>query len=207
MAITHYLIHLLEQLTRDEAYQLLNYAIKTDQVDMFRRALDSGKIYTEYPKLGALTELIKNGSTEVVKYFLDRYKTIDVTFPDEAGYFPIHYAAYNGLTDLVKLFLDKGTYVDVVDNSDNTPLLASSSLGYTNVAKLLLDHGADVNAITETGVTALQKASSNGHTDTVKLLLDHGADVNNRDENGWTPLAVADNKEVKDLLLQHGAIR
>ena len=48
------------------------------------------------------------------------------------------------------------------------------------------------------------KAAKNGNTETVKQHLASGADVNATDDRGGTPLDVTNDKEIADLLREHG---
>jgi len=87
-------------------------------------------------------------------------------------------------------------------------------VGDKRIVELLLIHGADPNAKVRGDWTALIGASCgdwHSHRDlkaTVELLLAHGADVNAKTKGGDTPLSFATraiNKEVAELLRQHGA--
>ena len=71
----------------------------------------------------------------------------------------------------------------------------------------MLGEGVSVNAQDESGYSPLHAAASYGHTELIELLLSAGATVDLEDEDGDTPLLYAEEPEVFELLVQHGADR
>ena len=61
-----------------------------------------------------------------------------------------------------------------------------------------------MNAKNEWGGTPLHFATFGSHKEVVELLIAKGADVNAKDDVGDTPVDWADNKELADLLREHG---
>jgi len=124
----------------------------------------------------------------------------------------IHDVAKSGDLEKVKALL-KGN-PDLVFNKDSngsTPLDMAAQEGFKDVAELLLANKAEVNTRGNIGgVTPLHLAavnSINSPKDVAELLLANKADVNATNNNGETPLhlaALKGNKEVAELLRQHG---
>ena len=81
----------------------------------------------------------------------------------------------------------------------------AAALGNIEAVKQHLAAGTDVNAKDDyIGMTILQSAALGGQKEIVELLIAKGADVNAKDDVGDTPVDWTDNKEIADLLRQHG---
>ena len=81
---------------------------------------------------------------------------------------------------------------------------AAARQGKIEAVKQHLTDGVGVNAKSEMGRTTLHSAAREGHKEVIELLIAKGADVNVKDDDGTTPLDMADDKEIADLLRQHG---
>lgn len=121
----------------------------------------------------------------------------------------IHRAAFEGDLEKVKIIISRDhAQVNILDNSDQSPLYYASAAGHTEIVKFLLAHGANIEAGNDKDETPLAKAARFNHYDTVKTLLEHGAETNCRDFLGRTPLheaTVQSGKEMIDLLISYGA--
>eukprot|EP00794_Sanderia_malayensis_P011998 gene11998-13236_t len=82
-----------------------------------------------------------------------------------------------------------------------SPLHLAAYFGHKDVAEALLSHGADVNILNGMGDTPLHRAAFTGRTDVVILLLKFGALVSTINGEGRTPLQMADDEDVKSLIL------
>jgi hypothetical protein len=71
----------------------------------------------------------------------------------------------------------------------------------------LIGEGTSVNAQDESGYSPLHAAASYGHTELIEFLLSAGATVDLEDADGDTPLLCAEEPEVFELLVRHGADR
>jgi len=71
----------------------------------------------------------------------------------------------------------------------------------------LIGEGTSVNAQDESGYSPLHAAASYGHTELIEFLLSAGATVDLEDADGDTPLLYAEEPEVFELLVRHGADR
>lgn len=115
------------------------------------------------------------------------------TMPDEAGYTPLHYAAYFGHLDAARYLLEIGADVASVsmDPLRNQPIHAAAGSGHLEILRLLLDHGADAGALQTGQWTPLHAAAEKGHAAVVGLLLERGAAPRARSVSGATPLSLA----------------
>lgn len=133
-----------------------------------------------------------------------------VNMPDEAGYTPLHYAAYFGHLEAARYLLEIGADVDSVslDPLRNQPIHAAASSGHVTVVRLLLAHGANPRATQSGQWTPLHGAAERGHVEVVDPLLAGGADSRAASYSGATPLSLARDKghqQVVDLLAARGA--
>lgn len=71
-----------------------------------------------------------------------------------------------------------------------------------NVARIesYLSSGENINAKNALGNTALHYAVASGDSDMVKFLLENGADANIANSKGWTPAAIAEKKNLSDIV-------
>jgi uncharacterized protein len=123
--------------------------------------------------------------------------------------------------DILKLILDKSTLLEA-SVLDHLLLTACDRVKY-DAALLLLDRGANVNAIDEnksegglgellglgcsqpSKFTPLLYASTRKSIELSRLLIARGANVNAQGCFGFTPLLMANDEEIIELLLIHGA--
>lgn len=142
-----------------------------------------------------LSEAAQMGNTARVRELLEQNRDF-ADLPDEAGYTPLHYAAYFGHTDVARYLIAIGADISAIsmDPLRNQPLHASASSGHTEISRILLDAGADVNAEQTGQWTALHAAAQKGHLEVVSLLLERGARPDGRSYSGSTPLSLAREK-------------
>lgn len=116
-------------------------------------------------------------------------------------------AAKENLDSIVSQLLQLKADPNTMDSNQNTPLTITTS---GKVAALLLENGADLNHRNARDHNALVIAVYGHHTEMVEILLEAGAnpDTTVNSNSDITVLWMAGksgNKEISDLLLQHGA--
>lgn len=129
----------------------------------------------------------------------------------------LHGAIKKGDVEKVRQLLAEGASPDA-KSLDMSALMAAADTANPAIAELLIRSGARVNDPNAEGKTALMfaaagKGAKGNDTEqrcleTVKLLLEHGVDVNAQGRRGQTAMAFAagaGHKQVKELLMDHGA--
>ncbi|HBB33888.1 MAG TPA: serine/threonine protein kinase [Cyanobacteria bacterium UBA8803] len=130
-------------------------------------------------------------------------KGAEVNTANNYGETPLHQAAWNR-PKFVNLLISHGAIINVRDKYGKTPLHRT---GIQSIALFLVVKGADVDAKDNQGQTPIHKAVRNNWQALVELLLATGVDINVRDNEGKTPLCLAEQKEMKKLLKNHGAVK
>lgn len=163
--------------------------------------------------------------TDMAKLLVENGANIDAL--DKHDYTPLHIASEYGNKEIVKFLLSKKANVNARNKNDDTPLHLASGhvdrhdLNNKEVVEILLANGADINAKDKYDFTALHKAVAYGSPNTVEVLLTNHADVNAKSkgkygktpfqwvvekaEDSHDPKDIARYKQVKALLLSHGA--
>jgi ankyrin repeat protein len=117
---------------------------------------------------------------------------VDVNQVDEAGNWPLSFAAYQGHDRVVEFLLKQGADVAVRDSNGRTALMYAATLDQPKTLELLLDAGAEVNVVDSgEGWTPLMFAAGEGHVRILRLLIDRGAKLDVVDSDGDTALAFA----------------
>src|SRR5205085_9503119 len=100
------------------------------------------------------------------------------------------------------------SFLNAVDNEQNTALHKAIRLGYFQIAHYLITQGVSVQAKNQQGETALSYAAFAGHLETVQLLLKQDGLVNAADNTGKTAFHQAlyrNHFEICDYLLEYKA--
>eukprot|EP00474_Spongospora_subterranea_P005356 CRZ05814.1 hypothetical protein [Spongospora subterranea] len=132
-----------------------------------------------------------------------------LSFKDDNGRTPLHWACAHGHADIAKLLISNGWSCNVQDEVLWSPLHSACSAGHTDVVKLLINNGADLNSRNGLGATPILYACSKGNAEIVKVLLAHDADPTIPDEGGQTPLhrcSVRGNIHIAELLLRRPTV-
>jgi ankyrin repeat protein len=86
--------------------------------------------------------MLRSGDDRAADYFVGEY---DVNIKDENGKTPLHYAAERKDANLARFFLANGAKPDVLDNSNQSPLLIAALNNDYAVAQALVTGGADIH--------------------------------------------------------------
>ena len=104
--------------------------------------------------------------------------------------------------------LATGASVDMVGESNNTPLIEAAIFDNADAADFLIKHGANLNMGDEDQDAPLWFAADKDSRRVTKLLIAAGAKIDMVDDDGQTPLYVAakdGNKEICEMLMAAGA--
>ena len=98
---------------------------------------------------GPLHDAARVGDVTQVKRLLSRglfgRKTpqADINEKDEAGWIPLHWAAFNGSEAVVRLLIKSGAHKEAQGKDGRTPLHIAVFNGHEAVARLLIESGAN----------------------------------------------------------------
>ncbi|HEX2579125.1 MAG TPA: ankyrin repeat domain-containing protein [Rhabdochlamydiaceae bacterium] len=129
---------------------------------------------------------------------------------DNQGATPLFYAFYGSEKEsVVRYFTEElNVKVNLMDNSERTPLILAALNNHSKSIELLVAAGAQIETKGEFGGTALYHAVKNGSLEAAKVLLKLGAQLETRDEDSFTPLMAAvfnNNGTLIRFLLKAGA--
>jgi ankyrin repeat protein len=147
-----------------------------------------------------LFEAAKNGHTKIVKLLIANGADVN-----EGGSIPVMCMAGN--REIAEILLANGARVNAICEANGlTALHYAISNGKKEVALLLLGKGASVNTKDCCNDTPLHSAVKRWYVDVAEQMIMAGAKVNEANTSDRTPLDMADTQEMKDLLLEHGAV-
>ena len=147
-----------------------------------------------------------NDLETVEDLIFDRTFRLDVNRSLKDGANAIIIAAQEDKYQLVKLLLLNGADVNSKIPNGWSVLMLAIRTGNYDTCRLLIDKGADINEKSPEGMSPLTLAAFCNHFEIVKLLVQKGANVNAAAEDGKTPLNQAKSKEIKEFLIENGAV-
>ena len=125
------------------------------------------------------------------------------------GHAPIHEAAICNYPDTIKTLVRVGAPLNTLTNTKKNALHLAARSNAFEAAKALIDLGTPLGDVDDGNWTVLHFACHSGSTEIVQLVLqlasDSGVDINAVSAAGYTPLHLAQNEEITQLLLDHGA--
>lgn len=154
----------------DRAALFVNHA-RSGEIEAVRQGLAEGVPVDTVDSLGqtALLAAISRNADDEVALLLGH--GADVNKADDAGWSPLHYAAWFGSsTAILQVLLDRGAKIDALNDRHITPLYFASVAGHESQVKLLLERGADRGIASKTGYTPLRAARVKGLDGVVALL-------------------------------------
>ena len=130
----------------------------------------------------------RNGSYELVKFFVDMGAAIDLQTNDRKNC--LHITTLYGHLNLIKTFINEHEFdIHMTDNDGWRPIHFSAKNGSYELITYFVDMGTNVNIKTNYGKNCLHIAALSGHFNLCKKLLDeHNFDVHDTDNEGWTAL-------------------
>ncbi len=188
---------------KTEGDTLLHIAMRSDNVELVRKLLDSGadetitNEYSELPIHCAYNAAKGERFTEL----LDLFGDIDAPNPDNGKTLFLYVADNKPKKEIVEYFIKRGVNINYRDDNGNSALLlmARSSCDVEAV-KALADAGADLNTQNREGDTALFISLKKKNFDTAMCLLEKGADFKIKDKENKTALDYAVEKGLNLLV-------
>ena len=143
---------------------------------------------TDNDGLTALHHSARNGSYELVSFFIDQ--GLDIHLKTNIGENCFHIAAFYEDFNLCKALVEKHKCdVNLTDNHGWTALHHSARNGSYDLVTFFTDLGTDIHLKTNIGENCLHIAAFNGHLNLCKALVEkHKCGVNLTDNDGLTAL-------------------
>jgi len=158
-------------LSQEDRVTLFVHHARVGEIEAVKQGLEAGVPVNAFDSLDqdALIAAISYNSLDEVKLLLAH--GADPNLPDNAGWTPLHFAAWFGSTSVVlKELIDHGANIDARNDRGITPLYFASVAGHDAQVKLLLEHGADRSIASKNGYTPLRAAKVKGYYNVVALL-------------------------------------
>jgi len=148
---------------------LLHYAAGNCYLDIVKYLVESGADVNQTDNFGCTPLIIVfhnsmcAGSAKVIRYLLTH--GADPNLYENHGSSILHTSTYFNDLTMIKSLVEYSTIgininIDIVDDSNRTPLMVAALKGYGHIVKYLLDHGADAGLCDLTGHTAATLARS-----------------------------------------------
>ena len=137
-----------------------------------------------FEAIGAeLHDLAAHGDITKLKAHFSQYPDVDVNATDYRLGTPLHHAALSDNIAVAEEFIARGAEIEAVGELQGSrPLHLAAEFGSLRVAQLLLQSGASIEAVDANHRTALARAAIADQVEILDLLLKHGAPVDGRDK-------------------------
>lgn len=157
----------------NEGYTALHYATSNGNIKLVKLLMENGATLDIVTNLGknVMHVAAESNQPSMLVYFL-LYEGQDISFVDENGSTPLHWACYAGAFETVWYLLNLGANINAQDNVKFTPLHLAVSNNRVNIVKLLLQKGVDKNMTSNKNELPIDIARKKNYTEIVNLLDD-----------------------------------
>jgi len=157
----------------NEGYTPLHYATSNGNIKLVKLLMENGATLDVVTNLGknVMHVAAESNQPSMLVYFL-LYEGQDISFVDENGSTPLHWACYAGAFETVWYLLNLGANINAQDNVKFTPLHLAVSNNRVNIVKLLLQKGVDKNLTSNKNELPIDIARKKNYTEIVNLLDD-----------------------------------
>ncbi|HEX4839902.1 MAG TPA: ankyrin repeat domain-containing protein [Rhabdochlamydiaceae bacterium] len=194
----------------DEAMNPFVVAIRNEDIKEISSLIDM-RADVNSPIQGGETPLmaaVYKGNIEICRLLIGAGAEIEAY--SNHGCTPLFYALYDSEKEKMVQYLIEELHanVNMMDNSERTPLILAALNNHSKSIVLLVSAGAKMETKGEFGRTAFAHAIKNNSFEAAKVLLMFGAQLETRDEDSFTPLMTAvfkNNGPMIRFLLKAGA--
>lgn len=198
-----------KMLYRKALTNLLNYAIKEENVEAVKQAIVLGAdVHALWHSQAPMNMAANAGNIQIMELLVQAGTSVNVQNSD--GVIPLYYAAYHHHLDVIDWLLKKSADPNIRFNSGQTVLFVVCVHGHSELLQTFLSAGANPNVVgIDNHESPMMFAVDNGHLECVKILINAGADLNLRTKDGNTALRIAEDngyEEIALLLREHHAL-
>lgn len=130
------------------------------------------------------------GNLKIIKFLVSAGANLESY--DNQGNTPLMYAFYDQeKSEAVSFLLSLNVNAEIMNSSEQTPLILAALNNHYNSIKLLVKAGLKLETKGKSGETALMHAVGNNRKEAVEVLIKLGADPEARDDFSFTPLMKA----------------
>ena len=192
---------------------LLHRAVQDNDLTLVKSLIDQGanlRIRDNHGRIALhYASLNPDKGVDMMKLLLSSEHAEIMSFIDDNGQTPLHYAAKKDFIDGIQLLVENGAFIDLPDQHEYSPYLWAVISGQYRATEMLLSLGVDVNSASTHRKSALTWAANMGRSEIAELLVAKGADVMLMTRNTQSvPLeeaAASGDLSTVQLLLQSGA--
>jgi uncharacterized protein len=145
--------------------------VRQGRIDLARQDLDGGIAINGIDSLGQTALIAATSHNQLEELQLLLQHGADPKIADNAGWAPLHYAAWSGSgTVIISALLDHGADINQRNDRGITPLYFAAATGHDSQVTFLLQKGADRSIASKNGYTPLRVAEVRGFYTTAKLI-------------------------------------